>query len=342
MPAPSGPRRPAAPSPSSSEASRSEASRAIARDVLRIESEAIGRLAERLDASFDRALDLILAGHGRVVVSGIGKSGIVGRKIAATLASTGTPAHFLHPADAVHGDLGVIVAGDVVLALSNSGETAEMIRLLELVKRLGTPVIAFVGKTDSTLGSAADVAIDVGIDREACPLGLAPTASTTAALAMGDALALALSDRRGFTADDFRKRHPGGTLGKTLRRVADLMQSGDAVPRVALDAPMTEVIAEMTRKGRGMTTVVDAGGRLAGVITDGDLRRLMQKGRDLSGLRAADCRSALPKTIRAGEPASAALALLEKHEITAVVVVDEDDRVEGLVHVHNLWRLELF
>jgi arabinose-5-phosphate isomerase len=316
--------------------------REVARRVLAIEAEAIARLVERLDARFDEAVDLILKSAGRVVVSGMGKSGMVGRKIASTLASTGTPSFFLHPADAMHGDIGMLVPGDVVLALSNSGETAEVCRLLELVKRLDFALVAVVGNGDSTLGRAADVTIDLGITREACPLDLAPSASTTATLAMGDALAFALSRARGFTAADFARHHPGGHLGKRLTAVKDLMRTGDAVPRVAATASMLDAVAEMSRKGLGMTTVIEDGGRLVGVLTDGDLRRLIARGTALYARPVGECASADPKRIGRDEVASRALALMEEWKITALVVVGPDDRVEGVLHLHDLWRLELF
>ena len=317
-------------------------SREIAKQVLRVEAEAIQGLIERLDERFDRAVDLILKSRGRVIVSGMGKSGLVGKKIAATLASTGTPAYFLHPAEAVHGDLGMLVDGDVVLALSNSGETPELLRLLEFVKRLNLSIIAFVGQEGSALGKNADVALDCGIAREACPLGLAPTASTTAALAMGDALALTVASIRGFTAQDFASRHPGGSLGRKLFQVKDLMRTGDAVPRVRLEDSLVGVVSEMSRKGIGMTTVVDAQGCLAGIVTDGDLRRLLEKGVAPAGRTAADCRTPHPKTIAREETASKALALLEEWKITSLVVVDAAGHVEGVLHLHDLWRLELF
>jgi arabinose-5-phosphate isomerase len=323
--------------------------RDIARDVLRIEAEAILALIDRLDERFDRAVEMMLKCRGRVVVSGMGKSGIVGRKIAATLTSTGTPAHSLHPADALHGDLGMVVEGDLLLALSHSGETVELLRLLELLRRLEVPVVALVGQTDSTLARHADVTLDVGVDREACPLGLAPSASTTATLAMGDALALALATRRGFTAEDFARRHPGGRLGFRLYLVRDLMHVGSAVPRVPARATMAEAVAEMTRKGLGMTTVVDDGGCLFGVITDGDLRRHLQIGTSLERVTAGDgCRLGRrdpqrgPLVIDPSEPASLALKRMEEWKVTSLVVVDGALRVEGVIQLHDLWRLQLF
>lgn len=316
--------------------------REVARDVLRTEAEAILALIDRLDEGFDRAIELLFASRGRVVVSGMGKSGIIAKKIAATLASTGTPAYFLHPAEALHGDLGMLVDGDVVLLLSNSGETSELLRLLEVVKRLNLQSIAFVGRKDSTLGKWADVSLDCGIAREACPLGLAPTASTTAALALGDALALALAARRGFTVEDFARRHPGGRLGRELLRVADIMHTGNAVPRVDLDTSIASAVVEMSRGGFGMTVVVDPAGALAGVFTDGDLRRVLARGVSITGRNVGEFRTRDPKVVRAGDAAAKALAVLEEFKITSLVVVEPDHRVAGVVHLHDLWRLEMF
>jgi arabinose-5-phosphate isomerase len=306
-------------------------------------------------ADFDRALDLMFGCRGRVVVTGMGKSGLIARKIAATLSSTGSPALYLHPVDALHGDLGMIVRGDVVLALSASGETEEILQLLATIKRLQVPLISMTcdesakkpardgarSTRASTLASSADVALDCSISEEACSLGLAPTASTTSMLALGDALAVALSEKRGFKEEDFANLHPGGKLGKRLARVESLMHSGDAVPRVAPQTKMPDVIYEMSRKKLGMTTVVE-GDRLLGVISDGDLRRLLeQRGKDTLDLTAQDCMTRSPKTIGPHEFAATALARMEEMKITSLVVVDGDWRLRGIVHLHDLWGTEL-
>ena len=317
-------------------------SRETARRVLEIESSAILALRDRLDENFDRAVELLLRTPGRVVVTGMGKSGIVGQKLSATFASTGTPSLFLHPAEAIHGDLGRIVQGDSVLAISYGGETEEILALLPSVKRLGAPIVSLTGNPRSTIAQAADVHLDVSIAREACPLGLAPTASTTAALAMGDALAMALIERRGFTVDDFAVLHPGGRLGKKLLRVEDTMHTGEQVPRVGPGAPMRDVLFEMTRKRFGMTTVVDEADRLLGVISDGDLRRQMEKhGDGMLGRSAAECMTREPVTVGARELATHALNLMEERRITSLVIVDGDRVVKGVVHLHDLWRTEL-
>jgi arabinose-5-phosphate isomerase len=314
-----------------------------ARRVLRIEAEALKDLQARLDAGFERAVDVLFACKGRVVVTGMGKSGLIGRKIAATLSSTGTPSVFLHPAEALHGDLGMLQAGDAVLAISYGGETEEIVALLATMKRLGLPLVTLTGNTHSTLARASDVALDTSVREEACSLNLAPTASTTAAMALGDALAVSLLERRGFDHDDFAALHPGGRLGKKLLRVRELMHAGDALPKVAPGAKMPDVIYEMSRKGLGMTTVIDANGGLAGIITDGDLRRLMQQRRGaVLDLTAGECVSANPVTIAAEEFASAALRLMEQRKITSVIVLDGERRVAGVVHLHDLWTLELF
>ncbi len=314
-----------------------------AKRVLRIEAEALGDLIQRLDASFEQAVDLLIACKGRVVVTGMGKSGLVGRKIAATFSSTGTPSVFLHPAEAVHGDLGMLMRDDVVLAVSYSGETEEIAVLLETIKRLGLRMIALTGKLRSTIAAASDVVLDVSVKEEACSLNLAPTASTIAAMAMGDALAIALLDRRGFGPGDFAALHPGGRLGKKLLRVENLMHAGDDMPRVPATAKMPEVIYEMSRKGLGMTMVLDAMGRLAGILTDGDLRRLMQqRGAAALELIAGDCMTSNPQTIAPGELAGAALRIMEEKKITSLVVVDAKQRPQGVLHLHDLWTLELF
>jgi arabinose-5-phosphate isomerase len=337
--------------------------RHIGENVVRIEADALralaDRLAGRMAADFNRALDLMFSCQGRVVVTGMGKSGLIARKIAATLSSTGSPALFLHPVEALHGDLGMIVRGDVVLALSASGETEEILRLLATIKRLQVPLISMTcddlaenlaaeddrATRASTLASSADVALDCSISKEACSLGLAPTASTTSMLALGDALAVALSEKRGFKEEDFANLHPGGKLGKRLARVESLMHSGDAVPRVTAQTRMPDVIYEMSRKKLGMTTVVE-GDRLLGVISDGDLRRLLeQRGKDALDLTARDCMTRAPKTIGPQEFAATALARMEEMKITSLVVVDSDvdsaRRLRGIVHLHDLWGTEM-
>lgn len=314
-----------------------------ARRVLRIEAEAISALAERLGTEFDRAVDLLFQCRGRVVVTGLGKSGLIGRKIAATFASTGTPSLFLHPAEALHGDLGMLMPGDVVLAISYAGETEEILLLLETIKRLGIPLVTLTGNLKSTLAQASDVVLDISVKEEACSLNLAPTASTAAMLAMGDALAVCLLDRRGFRKEDFALLHPGGNLGKRFRRVEQLMHTGDALPRVPVNAPLPDVIYEMSKKGLGMTTVVEDDGTLAGIITDGDLRRLMQSRKEESfHLTAGECMTRQPVTVAPGEFASGALHLMEQRKITSVVVVDSQRKVLGVVHLHDLWTLQLF
>lgn len=314
----------------------------LAEEILRIESSAISSLIERLDESFERALDLLSDCSGRVVVSGVGKSGIICRKLAATFASTGTPALFLHPVEAIHGDIGMVVRGDVVVMLSNSGESVELLSLLANLKRLGIPLVSMLGNCHSTLAQHSDIVLDVGVDREACPLGLAPSASTTAALALGDALALCLSQKNGFLREDFGRLHPGGILGKKLALVRDLMHQGDRFPRVSLSTPMKDVIYEMSSKGLGVTSVVDEEGRLKGVISDGDLRRLLEQGEEILSRTAASCMTRNPITISPLELASTALNLLEKKKITSLMVVEEDNRICGVLHLHDLWGTELF
>ena len=314
----------------------------LARKVLQTEAAAILALVERLDDRFDQAVRLLLDCRGRVIVTGMGKSGIICRKIAATLSSTGTPALFLHPAEAAHGDLGIIQADDVIVALSYSGETDELLRLLETIKRLGARLIAITGNCNSTLGEAADVALDCEVSKEACPLNLVPTASTTAALAMGDALAMTLLVAKGFREEDFANLHPGGKLGKRLMRAEQLMHGGDQAPIVRATTPMQDVIYEMSRKGLGMTCVVDGDGRLEGIITDGDLRRHMSHSANLLDRQAIDVMTRHPITIRPQTLAAEALHVLEQRKITAVVVVDAAGRVEGVVHLHDLWHTDLF
>ncbi|HVB37123.1 MAG TPA: KpsF/GutQ family sugar-phosphate isomerase, partial [Vicinamibacterales bacterium] len=314
-----------------------------ARKVLQTEAAAILALVDRIDGRFEQAVQLLLDCRGRVILTGMGKSGIICRKIAATLASTGTPAFFLHPAEAIHGDLGVIQREDVVVALSYSGETDELLRLLETIRRLGARLIAMTGNLSSTLGQAADVALDCRVSSEACPLNLVPTASTTAALALGDALAMTLLVAKGFREEDFANLHPGGKLGKRLMRARNLMHSGKQAPIVQTRTPMKDVIYEMSSKGLGMTCVVDAGGRLEGIITDGDLRRHMADGRpSILDLSAGHVMTPRPVTIPADTLAAEALNIMEQRKITSVVVVDADRIVEGVVHLHDLWDTELF
>lgn len=313
-----------------------------ARRVLKIEAQAIQDVLARLDARFEKAVDVLFACKGRVVVSGMGKSGLIGRKICATLSSTGTPSFFLHPAEALHGDLGMLARGDAMLAVSYGGETQEIIQLLEALKRLEMPLVTLTGCAQSTLAQASDVVLDVSVKEEACSLNLAPTASTTVAMAVGDALAISLLERRDFRHDDFAALHPAGRLGKKLLRVEHLMHSGEAMPSVAANAAMSDVFHEMSAKGLGMTTVLETDGRLAGILTDGDLRRLMEKHRGaVLEMRAADGMTKSPQTIGPHVLASEALNLMEKKKITSVVVVDEAQRVLGVVHLHDLWTLEL-
>jgi arabinose-5-phosphate isomerase len=328
-------------------------------NVVRIEAEALRALADRIAGSmaqaFDCAVELMFACQGRVVVTGMGKSGIIARKVAATLSSIGTPALYLHPVEAIHGDLGMVVKGDLVLALSASGETEEILRLLATIKRLQVPLISmtcdeiFATATGdgvraarmSTLAGAADVALDCSVDKEACSLGLAPTASTTTMLALGDALAVALSEKRGFKEQDFANLHPGGKLGKKLARVESLMHSGEAVPRVGLTTKMPDVIYEMSRKKLGVTAIVE-GERLVGIISDGDLRRLLeQRGKDVLDLTAGECMVKDPKTIAAHEFAATALAVMEEKKITSLMVVDGQRKLQGIVHLHDLWGTEM-
>ena len=314
-----------------------------AKRVLRIEAEAIAGLIERLDERFAQAVDLLYQCKGRVVVTGMGKSGLIGRKIAATFASTGTPAQFLHAAEAAHGDLGVLAAEDVVVAISSSGETEELLDLIETLKRRGNKLLTLTAHPRSTLAQASDVVLDIAVKEEACSLNLAPTASTAAAMAMGDALAISLLDRRGFKEEDFAALHPGGKLGKRLRRLENLMHTGDDLPCVAPHAKMPDVIYEMSRKGLGLTAVIDADRNLLGIITDGDLRRLMQqRPQDALHLTAEECMSKNPVTLARSELAASALRLMEQKRITSVLVVDAAHRLEGVVHIHDLWTLQLF
>jgi arabinose-5-phosphate isomerase len=316
--------------------------REVAREVLETEAAAVSGLVAQLDERFDRAVELLRGCKGRVVCTGMGKSGLVMKKVAATLSSTGTPALFLHPAEAVHGDLGVIVEGDVVLAASYSGATEELLRLVGTLKRLGVPLVAMTGGAGTPLARHADFHLPVSIDREACPLNLAPTASTTAILALGDALAMALVEARGFSSEDFARLHPAGNLGKRLLKVRELMHAGDGVPRVGGDTPMREAIYEMSAKRLGITAVVDADDRLTGCISDGDLRRLLEHDEDVLAKTAGECAHPRPRTIDGDELAPAALKVMEDHRITSLFVCDPGGRLEGIVHLHDLWGLELF
>jgi arabinose-5-phosphate isomerase len=327
--------------------------KSIGANVVRIEADALRALAERIGGpmgrEFDCAVECLHSCGGRVVVTGMGKSGIIARKIAATLSSTGTPALYLHPAEAVHGDLGMLVRGDVVLALSSSGETEEILQLLATIRRIGSKLVTITGDDlysgrkngkHSTLAQAADIALDCSIAQEACALGLAPTASTTAMLALGDALAVALAEKRGFKEEDFAGLHPGGKLGKKLARVGQLMHCGDAVPRVERETRMPDVIYEMSRKGLGITTVVE-NNKLLGVISDGDLRRLLQNRKDILSLSAGECMTVDPKTIAADEFAMSALNIMEQRKITSLIVTANSGEVEGIIHLHDLWGTQM-
>jgi len=313
-----------------------------ARRVLKIEAQAIQDVLARLDATFERAVDLLFACKGRVVLTGMGKSGLVARKISATFSSTGTPSFFLHPAEALHGDLGMLARGDTLIAVSYGGETEEIIHLLEALKRLEIPLITLTGNLKSTLAESSDIALDVSVKEEACSLNLAPTASTTVAMALGDALAISLLERRDFRHDDFAALHPAGRLGKKLLRVEHLMHAAEALPQVSLETKMPDVFHEMSAKKLGMTTVLHPDGRLAGIITDGDLRRLMEKqGGATLALTAGAAMTRNPQTIGPHVLASEALNAMEKKKITSIVVVDDAQKVVGVVHLHDLWTLEL-
>jgi arabinose-5-phosphate isomerase len=325
-------REPAADHPAIAEAKR----------VLQVEAAAILGLIDHLDQTFIDVVELINGSAGRVVTMGLGKSGIICKKVSATLASTGTPSFFLHPAEAIHGDLGMIVGGDIVLAISNSGETEELVRLLQSIKRIGAEIVAITGNPQSTLAKGADFHLSAAISKEACPLGLAPTASTTATLALGDALAMALLVRKGFKEEDFAFFHPGGKLGKRFLRVRDLMHAGEAVPVVQDSASMHDVIYEMSKKGFGIAAIATAEGKLAGVISDGDLRRLLQNDEQILKKTAGESMRTQPSTIQANELASAALQLMEQKKITSLFIDDDEGRIEGIIHIHDLWGLELF
>lgn len=314
---------------------------ALARKVLQTEAAAILALVERLDGAFERAVALLSECRGRIIVTGIGKSGIICQKIAATFASTGTSAFFLHPAEAIHGDLGVLKSEDVIVAISYSGETEELLRLLETIKRLGARLIVITGDCRSSLGQAANVTLDCRVSEEACPLNLVPTASTTAALALGDALAMTLLAAKGFQQEDFASLHPGGALGKRFARVEQLMHGGEATPIVRTSTPMPDVIYEMSSKGLGMSCVVDEQHQLVGIITDGDLRRRMSDGTNILSRTAGEIMTRKPVTVSPDTLAAEALHLLETRKITAIVVVDAANLVQGVVHLHNLWRTGL-
>jgi arabinose-5-phosphate isomerase len=314
----------------------------VARQVLETEAEAIRRLMGLIGEDFEKAVDMVVACTGRVVWTGMGKSGIICHKLAATMRSTGTPALHLHPADAIHGDLGMVVSGDLVVAISHSGTTEEILRLVEVLKRQAIPLIAFTSYPDSPLARAADLHLDLGVRREACPLNLAPTASTTASLALGDALAMEVSVRKGFREEDFALLHPGGGLGKRFLKVGDLMHRGPDIPRVTVDTPMKDVIYEMSRKGLGVATVQDGDGRLLGVITDGDLRRLMERDAAPLAHAASEVMHQGGVCISADELASAALRLLEERRITSLMVCGAEGRLEGVLHLHDLWGVGLF
>jgi arabinose-5-phosphate isomerase len=310
--------------------------------VLETESSAVQALVRRLGPSFDHAVQLLVDCRGRVVVTGMGKSGLVCQKIAATLSATGRAAYFMHPAEALHGDLGMIVRGDLLLAVSNSGETEEVVRLLELVRRLGARIVALTGDPSSTLARHADVHLDVSVDREACNLDLVPTASTTAAMAMGDALAVACYEQRGFTAEDFARLHPGGRLGRRLLLVEALMHRGTELPSIAQQADLKRAVEEMSLKGLGMTCIVDGSGRLVGVLTDGDLRRRMLRSSSPLEGTAEEVMTRRPATIGPGELATAALQVMEARKITSLPVVDGEGRLLGVIQIHDLWRTQLF
>lgn len=310
-----------------------------AREVIRIEAAAVAALENRIDASFERAVDLLFNCKGRVIVSGIGKSGIIAQKIAATLSSTGTAAIFLHAAEAAHGDLGMVMPGDVVICISKSGSTEEFYTLVPILKRLETPIIAMTGNQHSPLAERADVVLDISVEKEACPHDLAPTASTTAALAMGDTLAVALVEKRHFSREDFARRHPSGTLGKMLvLRIDDLMYAGEKIATVGETATLDEVILEITRKRFGGTCVLAADGRLAGIITDGDLRRLLKNRHSLAGLNARDIMTRNPKTVHLDTMAAQVLEIMEEHNILQMVIVDAEHRPQGMVHLHDLLK----
>ncbi|MGQ9617899.1 MAG: KpsF/GutQ family sugar-phosphate isomerase [Candidatus Aminicenantia bacterium] len=310
--------------------------------VLEIEANAIKKLSEKLDSSFDEAVELLLKTKGRVIVTGIGKSGIIGRKIAATFTSTGTPSIFIHSTDAVHGDLGAFQKEDIVIVISYSGETEEVVSLLHYIKRIGSKLIAITGNPDSTLAKHSDIVLNVNIEREACPIGLVPTTSTTVTLALGDALAVALMEKKGFTEEDFLFYHPRGQIGKKLLKVKHLMHVNDEVPIVSVNTKMRDAIIEMTQKKLGVTSVIDNDGKLVGIITDGDLRRLLIKYGDILDKTAGECMKPSPITIDKEEVATKALQIMEENKITSLLIKNKEGRVEGIIHLHDLWRTELF
>jgi len=322
--------------------SKGNESLATAIQVLKSESDAIRSLSKKVGKSFLRALDLAASCKGKIAVTGMGKSGMICKKIAATLSSTGSPSIFLHAAEAMHGDVGALDSHDLLLVISKSGESAEILHILNVAKRLGLPLIAFCGNAHSALARDADVFVDVSVEEEACAFGLAPTTSTVAALAMGDALAVSLMKRKGFRIEDFASVHPAGALGKKLLRVGELMHRGAEMPRVLADTPMAEVIYEMSRKKLGMTTVINAKGRLLGVISDGDLRRLLQRLPDPMKLVARQCMTTTPKTISEKELATVAIAKMESLKITSLVAVNKQGKALGVVHIHDLWRTQMF
>ena len=314
----------------------------LAKKVLKTEAEAILNVMNRLNADFLKAVDLLSVCKGKVVITGMGKSGIICRKIAATMSSTGTPAVFMHPAEAIHGDLGIVAEGDIVIAVSNSGETEEILQLLEVLHRMGVPIIGMSSNPESSLARYSTLHLDVGVSKEACPLNLAPTASTTATLALGDALSMALLVKKGFKEEDFAIRHPGGALGKKLMKVGELMHTGDAIPRVLLGASMKDAIYQMSSKTFGITAVVDGAGVLKGVISDGDLRRLFQKDEHLLKKTAGECMKPDPRTITSDALASDALRIFEERKITSLFITDGAGKLQGLIHLHDLWRIKLF
>jgi len=311
------------------------------RKVLEIEANAIRKAVGRIDSEFEKAVDLLFHSKGQVVVTGMGKSGIIGRKIAATLTSTGTPSIFLHPAEAIHGDIGIINPQDLVIAISTSGETEEVVRLLSYIKRLGTKLITLVGNPDSTLTRQSDVSIDCSVEQEACPIGLVPSTSSTLALAIGDALAIALMEKKGFSEEDYRFYHPGGALGKKMLKVKHLMHTGDQMPVVGFQAAMKDVIRVIDEKKFGVTVVINDRQEVAGIITDGDLRRMLLKGVDFSGARASDCMTLNPLSIGAENLAVEALRILEEKAITSLIVKNGQNQLLGLLHLHDLWRTEM-
>ncbi len=314
-----------------------------AKEVLRIESEAISALIKKIGSEFEKAVELILKSKGRVILTGMGKSGLIGRKISATLNSTGTPSTFLHPAEAIHGDLGMVTKDDIVVAISNGGRTIEINRLLPILKNLGVKIIAFTGDPSSPMAKISDVVIDVGVEREACPMNLAPTASTTAALAMGDALAVALIHCRRFTKEDFKKFHPGGSLGERLAsRVKEIMREGNKIPMVSEDASLQEVLSEINQKNIGATLVIDSEKRLEGIICDGDIRRALVKHGDISHMKAKDLMTPSPKVVDENQSAGEALSLMEFYGITHLVIIDEMRKVKGIIHLHDILGREEF